>query len=1171
MNEKEMQNLYEVRKTVRFELIPQFIWTDKNQPKSSDLKKDLKDFIEIYENLLSNFNQIVFNFNKETLNKNLKIKFSFLKTYTKREYYELKIESLKKWNNQILIWNNKKLDYLLEIFKSFEKNNILYLEQIKSLWLRNEENKSRNADLAYYFHQISVKTNFEFIKELFNENIWVENNINISNKIKETKDITKEIENLILSIEKTLLPTSSMWQVIEKASFNYYTVNKKPKDYEIEIKEKENDVNKWLFEFTYFDKKEKKKKEIFDSKLLDNWFIKFLDTIDDEKFSFRKFWDIAKKEKKYLSLKIEQAYNLMKEYKAQQKSNFLEYLNEEARWNKSNLDISLFNDILNKSEYEKILNLTKAILLLSQVKTDVINLKETINKEEKEDEITESLEKYNTQFWNIFWKVERSNFFEKIKDLKDKRSQYFFEWNKSKFTFTKYWNFCNEYKKVAVQYGKIKALIKALEKEKVDSDKTDSWALILENQNNKFLLTIPRTTNKNLNFWETNLNKAKNHIDNLKDEQNWNWNLCKFESLTLRALDKLCFWKEINKNKYWEQKEEDNEFRKNIFQEISKYTHFLNWKQKLKDKFDFKIEKKKLENWKEIVEKIDDEKLILDFYQTVLKLESTQKQIIIEHFKDFKSFIDWEYSSLDKFEQELKKVCYIKEKIVISEETKGKIIKDFKANFYKITSYDLAKNDEEILKNLKYKIHLERKSPKKHTELWWNFWTQSNEENKYHIRLNPEIKISFLEKTVDFIKSNSWITFNRKFHDRYLLTTTITQNALEKSLDLNFKEKDEIITTYNNYNSEFNKNLKSNWLQYFYWLDRWENELISLWLFDLSKEKNEEKWVKIEVYELKDDFLDETDEKWKVAYKNISYFTDEKYNDFFEKKDVSCMALSCAKVIKWKIYINWDISTYLNLKMASAKRKIYEIISKSLHKTEKLTFDEYNTKIYIDWYKNEYIYKFNDTYQKIISFAQVKEELSKYINKVKLDLNDNDEISIEKVNHLRDALCANMVWIITFLQEKYFWMIFFEDKNIAGKIWDFEKSNTSLWSRIEQKLLQKFVSLNFVPPTYKQILWLQSEKIIYQLWIIWYVSIDSTSKNCPMCPWKLFWHWSYENENSMHHQEEWKYIAKEMRSWKTCDYHMNNNHYWFSFIHSWDDLATYNIAKKWCEYIKTLN
>ena len=92
------------------------------------------------------------------------------------------------------------------LFEPFEKNNILYLEQIKSLWLRDEENKSRNADLAYYFHQISVKTNFEFIKELLSYYIEqtefkIKSNTDIFSDLLKKKynasheDIYQELEN----------------------------------------------------------------------------------------------------------------------------------------------------------------------------------------------------------------------------------------------------------------------------------------------------------------------------------------------------------------------------------------------------------------------------------------------------------------------------------------------------------------------------------------------------------------------------------------------------------------------------------------------------------------------------------------------------------------------------------------------------------------------------------------------------------------------------------------------------------------------------------------------------------------------------------------------------------------------------------------------------------------
>jgi len=41
------------------------------------------------------------------------------------------------------------------------------------------------------------------------------------------------------------------------------------------------------------------------------------------------------------------------------------------------------------------------------------------------------------------------------------------------------------------------------------------------------------------------------------------------------------------------------------------------------------------------------------------------------------------------------------------------------------------------------------------TNLWLDFWENSNELNKYPIRLNPEIKISFIEKNEKFIEKNS--------------------------------------------------------------------------------------------------------------------------------------------------------------------------------------------------------------------------------------------------------------------------------------------------------------------------------------------------------------------------------------------------------------------------------
>jgi len=1127
MNNVENKNLYEVRKTVRFELEPQLKFNYENKDIVNN-NFDLNNFIDKYSSFLKLFNEIVFNFNWEKLNWKLKIKYSFLKSYTKNQYYDNKIIKPLKLVNQVEIWSSKKFEYLFQTFSELYKNNFDILNNIKELSQRSLENQSRKSDLAVYFSELSKRTNFVFLYELFNNSLNIEND-EVSVKIDKANILTKEIDELIKKIKKSLLPT----EVIEKLSFNYYTVNKRKKDYDKEIENKINDFSIQLKDFNPI------------LSITHSWFKNYIS-------------DIAEKS---TLLTIVDWYNLMKKYKAEQKSNFLKYLDSKSRNEDCDLNIDLFSDILIKPEFNEILDLTKAINILSQVKTDILNLKEANDKNKKNFEIESTLEKYNNNFWTDFWKIERDNFFEKITKLKKLRWDYFFEWNKEKFKFNDYKIFCSEYKKVAKEYWNIKAKIKALQKEKIDAEQTQSWALILEENNNKFLLTIPRDNTNN----SENLSEANKKIKYLPSDKNWDIYLNIFDSLTLKALDKLCFWKE------------NNTFRRTIYFNKAEYPEFFNDKWFLKDKFEFS----NLVNW----QKINDEKLLIKFYKSVLALESTKRQISLKFFTWIEDFLQTNFDTLDEFQEELKKVCYTIIRKTITKQTKDEIINNYQTKLYKITSYDLKKYDEDFIKTLKYKSDLKRKKINNHTQIWLDFWEKENKNNKFPTRLNPEIKISFTQLNLKFIQSNSELFTNRHFGNRLILTSSFTQNAFWKDLDLNFKETQDISNFYEKFNNNFNKNIKPT-LKYSYWIDRWENELVSLWIFDLSKDKPEEKWVKIPVYELKTDkFFAYTKTtstgKNMFPYQNVSYYQYEDFPHYYnEIKYVSCLDLSTAKLINNKIYLNWDIQTYLNLKIVSAKRKIYEIISKSQHKSESLDFDDYNTMIYIDWIKgkNKHIYKHNSKYESILSFDFVKDELKKYIIKVKVDLNDNEEVSIQKVNHLREALCANMVWIIDFLQKIYPGMIYFEEKNEDDRINHFNISNSSLGSKIELKLLQKFASKNFVTPVYKQILTIKDNKKynIKQLWIIWYVDEKNTSDSCPICWSKLFWHWSFEFENLMHHYTEkywynyWDSLDKAKKTtYDICDYHMNDKNYWYFFINSWDDLATYNIAKKWIEYLNS--
>jgi hypothetical protein len=98
-----------------------------------------------------------------------------------------------------------------------------------------------------------------------------------------------------------------------------------------------------------------------------------------------------------------------------------------------------------------------------------------------------------------------------------------------------------------------------------------------------------------------------------------------------------------------------------------------------------------------------------------------------------------------------------------------------------------------------------------------------------------------------------------------------------------------------------------------------------------------------------------------------------------------------------------------------------------------------------------------------------------------------------------------------------------------------------------------------------------------------YVSESETSSQCPNCDWKLWGHLT-EFENEMKHfsdvdydkaydeypkfkkentNRKWKKKPNKYSPWKDCDFYIGNPKYTeYSFIHSGNDLATYNIAKK---------
>jgi hypothetical protein len=984
------QNFYELRKTIRFVLDPKTL--KRPYTPSSDevnLEEQLNNFIEKYQQGINDFKYIVY-FGPKTaetkeLNKKISIKHSWLRNYTKSEFYSIKDKLIQlDYNGNKASIGNSNLKFLNEYFENWISENQECADALKNCINAPAEKQKRKSEAAHWVRKLTKRSNFECIFELFNGNI---DHKNSNDDIEKIKHCLNECKTLLTSLEKMLLPSQSLGMEIERASLNYYTINKKPKNYDEDIAQKASALN-----------------EAYQFKADDKAFLNRVGFSDD-------------------GVPINELKEAMKKFKADQKSKFYEFVNQKKSYSdlKKNDDLKLLNDI------------------------------------SEED-------------------------FNKFKETQDKmtRGKHF------QFSFPNYKksekNFCDLYKNVAVAFGKIRADIKALEKERMDAEKLQCWAVILEKDNQRYVVTIPRDANNNL----TN---TKQYIDNLQNEENDQWILYAFESLTLRSLDKLCFG--LDKNT----------FIPAITGELYQKNNSFFEKGLLKRKDQFS------QNGTDLAA----------FYKTVLELDSTKKMLGINKYADFKAFISKEYTALEDFEKTLKETCYFKKRVFISEDTKNKLINDYQGNLYKITSYDLEKDDSEALGTLINKKQFNRASPEIHTKTWLDFWTADNETDKYPIRLNPEFKISFVEKQDKDLNMRNLglLNKNRRLKSQFLLSTTITLLAHEKNADLHFKKTDEIQTFINSYNQEFNKKIKPFDI-YYYGLDRGQKELLTLGLFKFSEnekvsftkqdgtvgEYSKPKFIPLDVYQIREGQYLTKNKKGRLAYKSIDQFIDDE--KVIEKLPVnSCLDLSCAKLVKGKIIQNGDVATYLELKRVSALRKIYENTTRGQFKTDRIGFNKDKGCLFLDIenrgkLENNNLYFYDNRFAEILSLDSIIKELQDYYNEVKNKQNI-EFISIDKINHLRDALCANAVGILAHLQKTHFGVIVFEGLDARHKNKETTEFAGNLASRIERKILQKLETLSLIPPQHRQIIDLQNSKQIKQTGAVLYIEEKGTSANCPHC------------------------------------------------------------------------
>ena len=1003
-------------------------------------------------------------------NADISIKLAWLRKYHKDIFYLL----IKKTNNETSNsytkkgnkhkrWNLKK--DLKDIHNDFkEKFDLLkeVLKKIETASKISKEKQRRHSDISYSIKQLKVTLPYfiDFLEESHTSKPDFDRQIN------ETIEMYKKLQMEIA--EQYYLSNEGSGVEIAKASFNYYTVNKKPKDYMQEIEEIKKQLNKqpctYLCENTKgnieWNRKNSNNKHNKDADKQNQTFT-FQSGLEKEwikRYYFKniKYHDQNKDLKEGFSISLNQTHSMMKAFKAEQKSIFYEIMNHIAENKKNTYKVNNKNHLLYGHEisFEEFNHIDKLNKLFS-----LFQFKDNWNKYHNKKHNCNNKEQWYTSF---------INFSKQLSHIKDdsKKSQRIAQ-ERGEFLksyFTKYVKFCNAYEAIAQEKGQLTSQLKNVEKEKLESSQINYWSFIYVENNHKQLWLVPKDSIQDAKKFVYNNHGRQNYV---KEDTKY---LCCFESLTMRALNKLCF------------SEQKSTFVQDMPSELQNLQ---------KDVKEFKTEGNK--------EKIEEKnKKKLQFLKKLLKSEyfdinkePKDKGLDITNFN-----LDWidSVKSLEEFEKHLEQSCYFVKTIKLSSDEKNKFLKDYQVTVLDITSYDLEG------RNKKYNPV----SPNRvHTNLWNAFLentkfnhkseiVEKNMKKSLHnsIRLNPEVKIYYRksdDKIRDYFNNKRFPEKfkHRKKQSQITLAFTLNLNAEGKHEELAFSKPEEIREKIDGFNKKLNEqlNFETAWK---YGIDRGEIELATLCISRINQSDNKPEFAKFECFTFKDytysgEYPTKTGQnKIGEAIRNLSNFIDKE--NLFQKHQTSCLDLTTAKVIKGKLISNGDLMTYLKLKKESAKRRLYDLYSeRKMSKGTRLSWSNN-----VDGDKNKHssdgvlnirlndktektIYHYYNKYEDILSQQDIENSLNSYLKALLDSGHSKHTPSIEQINHLRSAITANMVGVICHLQKSYPGFIILEDlpkshklfnidENIARKLENAPLQQISVW-RLSSSSYQECYSI----------------------------------------------------------------------------------------------------------------
>ena len=676
----------------------------------------------------------------------------------------------------------------------------------------------------------------------------------------------------------------------------------------------------------------------------------------------------------------------------------------------------------------------------------------------------------------------------KLQKAKQERGFYFIKQTKGKRHsnyLRGWWNYCEDYRRKAMDFGKVKAQLRGLEKERQESQQLRYWSVFLRRKERLSLCCIP-------------LDKRQEARDFLEEMANTNAGptdsevkLYRFHSITQRALHKLCF-------------AEASSFAADLPPNLQRSLSAV--KRASNDPEQIRRQRRRNPDQKTKAQ------LELEFFQTLLKDSNATRNLELSRFNFSKAL---QAETLDDFQMAFDKAGYAVEKISLDTPAAKAFVDDLKVLEFELTSYDLERRNEDTHQT---PVSDERR----HTELWRQFWKAAEQGEADDIRLNPELKIRLRKADPDlseYLRKKRFDlgkTKHRRLQDQYNLHLTMELNAGRLHSDLAFAKADEIDARIDCFNETFNK---QNWdRSWKYGIDRGNIELATLCLARFDKNDTYRHGDKtllrprfpqgeedIKVYTLKREKYNhraiserETrprqERREKQVIVNISYFIDKiEDSEWFSQHTCTCIDLTTAKVISGKLITNGDVLTFLKLKYEAAKRVLFDLVAQG-----KITEENKRLEWGGEAHEHELCYtKSNSIPGTIYHFEGAKgrdfeslelsngrtytrdsiyKALQKYLDellqeKVKPTGAANKHLpSIEKINHLRDALVANMVGVIMYLQQDYPGIVMLEDLDMEKIEEHFQQLNINISRRLEFALYRKFQSLGKVPPHLKDLI-----------------------------------------------------------------------------------------------------